>query len=484
MIRIVIRNRITDLGVVTRGNVIEILVPRQIAILDCMLKTMGYSLCSAYLVLGEPRDEDIIGTAARRLVGDLLSDLSAFSGAHGLFRVNAKYPLYKALYRLRSRADVYKYLAIKYLENGMSDTDLAVRIAAKNAGLRIDGEWLSMDKSKRKYSVNIRADWPKVAPAIESLRRSLDDYLNPFIKVLRRVEIPQLEDPPPPEDLIELVEGRVIDYRSIKSRIDDMRRDQGSRSLPKILNVLSTSRIVIDRESGVKMVVKSFSDYASAKWLLISPTVDLMTLVGISPKVLPQTRFWNEYRYTVELRRHGVATQRILYIDPWSSTMLKEYIEGRPLSSYAVDGEMIDRAIEIFMKTMAKIHSNGVCLIDTKPDNFIAIDGDDTAYCVDLEQAVQCKRYSHMAWDLVVFSYFLLLAAPSNAANRIPLILEDKIRIYLDGLRFGGNSKEKILRSMSDPRITSIFLVSLSIVGPMRIKQLLNILKKLSSLEP
>lgn len=483
MIKIVVGGRITDLGVVAREHVTEIHVPKQIVLLDCMLKTTGYSICSAYLVSGEPRDEDIISIAARRLVGDLSSELSAFSGAHDLFRINIKYPLYKTLHRLGSRADVYKHLAITYLENGSQDFDLALRVNAENAGFRVDGEWLSIDRGKR-YSVNIRADWLKIAPTIESMKRSLDEYLNPFIKILKGVKTPQPEDPPPPESLIECVEGRVIDYRSIRGRVESLRRDRGGRIQPKILGMLSTSRIVVDRESGVKMVVKSFSDYASAKWLLISPTVDLMTLIGIRPKALPQTRFWNEYRYTIELRRRGIATQRILYIDPWSLTMLKEYIDGEPLSSYAIDSGMLGDAVEIFMRTIARIHSSGICLIDTKPDNFIAVNGGDTAYCVDLEQAGQCRRYSRMAWDLIVFPYFLLLATPSHTASSIPRILEDRIGIYLDNLKLSDDAKRKILRSLSDPRITSIFLVSLSIASPTRIKPLVDILKKLSSLEP
>ncbi len=480
MIRIVVKSRITDLGVVTKDQLTEIHVPKQIALLDCMLKTMGYSLCAAYLVSGEPRDDDIVNAAARRLVSDLSNDLSAFSGAYGLFRVNIKYPLYKNLYRLTSRAEIYKHLAIRYLESGSPDLDLAIGITAKNAGFRVDGSWLSMDR-RRRYLVNIRADWLKAIPAIESLRRSFDEYLNPLIKILKSVKTPQLEDPPPPEDLIECVEGKVIDYRSIKDKIDDSEMIQSNKNLPKILSALSTSKIVRDRESGIKMVMKSFSDYASAKWLLISPTVDLMTLVGIRPKALPQTRFWNEYRYTIELRKRGIATQRILYIDPWSLTMLKEYIEGEPLSSYAIYKGLIGEAIEIFMRTIAKIHSSGVCLIDTKPDNFITIEGSDTAYCIDLEQAGECRRYSHMAWDLIVFPYFLLLIAPSNVASRIPLIIEDKIKVYLDSLKLGDEAKARILKSLSDPRVTSIFLISMSIVGPTRIKPLLDILKKLGS---
>ncbi len=481
-IKIVIGSRITDLGVVSENNKIEIHVPRQIAFLDCMLKTMGYTLCSAYLITGEPRDDDIISTAARRLIGDLSSELSAFSGAHDLFRVSIKYPLYKTLYRLRSRAEIYGYLATNYLETSPPDLDLALRLAAENAGFKVDGEWLSV-KMVRRYSINIRADWLKAALTIESLRRSFDEYLNPLIKILKSVETPQIGDPPPPESLIESVEGRVVDYRSVRNRIESVRKSRKSKTQAKMLNILSTSKIVVDRESGIKMVVKSFSEYTSAKWFLISPTVDLMTLIDIRPKILPQTRFWNEYRYTIELRGRGVYTQRILYIDPWSLTMLKEYIEGEPLSSYASDRASIGEAIEIFMRTIAEIHSNEICLTDTKPDNFIAVDKGETAYCVDLEQAGRCRRYSHMAWDLTVFPYFLLLAAPGDVASSIPSIIEDRIRIYLDRLRLSNNSKEKILKSFSDPRVTSIFLVSLSIVGPTRIKQLVDMLKKLSSLE-
>jgi tRNA A-37 threonylcarbamoyl transferase component Bud32 len=484
MLRIHVSNRITELRSAEKDGETLIYIPRQIILLDCMFKALGFTACPIYLLLGEPRDQEIIGAAAKTLVRDLAGDLSVFSGAMDLFRVNVKYPLYRNLYRMgESGGDLYRYLASQYLENGAGDVDLAVSLYASRSGFIIRDQWMLREKPGS-VGIRIKPDLRRASNIVESLGKPVYEYINPLSRILRSIRIPRTPDPLPPETLIEAVEGRVINYNMIRDRIAEIReRSYGERTIAKILGSMYSSRVVVDKESGVKLVIKRFSEYTSAKWLLLSPTVDLMTLIGIRPKALPSTRFWNEYRFSIELRRHGIRTPRILYIDPWSLTMIREYIDGEPLGVLIEQEGGIDRAIGIFMRTIAKIHSNGFCMVDTKPDNYIASDGMDAAYCVDLEQISQCRKPLHMAWDLAVFMYFTSLLAPEPVGDRVPEAFNWGMGIYLDSVTYDESTKNSVVRKLSDPRISSAFIMSLSIFSPSRLKLFIDILKKASSIK-
>jgi len=484
MIRIVVSNKITDLRRRRDGKITTIYIPRRLLIIDCMFKALGYRACSLYLLLGEPRDDEIISLASRSLIRDLIWDFSIFSAGYDLVRLSVRYPLYKNLYRLsRSDGSIYSYLATQYLEKGRSDIDLAIGFNAERYGFKVSNQWISRERPIR-VMTPIKADWIKVDNIMGNLRRSVNEFLNPLVKMLRDVEVPQIYNPPPPEILIEAVEGRVINYDDVRTRLTRVKNDPLVKgALPKMLGSISASKIYVDRESGVKIVVKRFSEYTSTKWLLISPTVDLITFVGIRPKTLPSTRFWNEYRYTVELRKYGIKTPRILYIDPWSLTMIREYIEGEPLSIYIARGNSLDNAVEIFMNAISEIHNKGLCMVDTKPDNFL-VSRDGEIYYVDLEQVERCRKTIHMSWDIAVFSYFTCLAAPSEHLERIPEIFRDKIDIYLKKLSYNDEVRGSILRGFSDPRLTPIFILSLSVVNPVRLKILVDVFKRLSSTDP
>jgi hypothetical protein len=119
-------------------------------------------------------------------------------------------------------------------------------------------------------------------------------------------------------------------------------------------------------------------------------------------------------------------------------------------------------------------------MIDTKPDNFL-ISKDEEIYYVDLEQVERCRKPIHMSWDIAVFSYFTCLTAPSKHLERIPEIFRDKIDIYLKKLSYNEEIRGLILRGFSDPRLTPIFILSLSVVNPVRLKILVDVFKRLSS---
>lgn len=486
MIRVYVTDKITDLGSVRDEKITTIYIPKQLLIIDCMFKALGYRACSLYLLLGEPRDDEIISLASKSLIRDLIWDFSIFSGGYDLVRFNIRYPLYKNLYRLsKANGSIYRYLATQYLEKGRSDIDLAIGLNAERYGFNVRDQWIFRDKPM-KLAIPIKADWIKADSVMENLRRSINEFLNPLAKMVRDIEVPPTHDPPPPETLIEVAEGRVINYSDVKTRLIKVKDNASIKSikgaLPKMLGAITASKIYIERESGMKIVVKRFSEYTSTKWLLISPTVDLITFVGIRPKTLPSTRFWNEYRYTVELRRYGIKTPRILYIDPWSLTVIREYIDGEPLSIYIARGESLEKAVEIFMNAISEIHNKGLCMIDTKPDNFlVSRDGD--IYYVDLEQVEKCGKPIHMSWDIAVFSYFTCLTTPSEYLERVPGIFRDKIGIYIKKLSYNGEVKGSILRGFSDPRLTPIFILSLSVINPIRLRVLIDIFKKLGSID-
>jgi len=481
MIKVFLADKIVDIRLARSRGAAAIMIPRQLVALDCMFKALGYRVCSLYLILGEPRDHEVIGAASRGIIRDLMWDFSVLAGGQDLVRVSLRYPLYKNLYRLaKSYGSIYSYVASQYLEKGKADVDLAIAISAERHGFKVDGQWIYREKPL-KIGFRLRSDWVKADSIVEGLKKPLEEYLNPLGRVVRSVEVEAAQDLLPPESLVEAVEGRVISYDRIRDRLLRLKlSNTHGKAISKILGAISSSKVVIDKESGVKMVVKRFSEYTSTKWLLISPTVDMMNLIGIRPKALPSTRFWNEYRYSIELRRYGVKTPRILYIDPWSLTMIREYIEGEPLSAYIAEGERVGEAVEIFMKAISEIHRRGLCMVDTKPDNFV-VAGDGYVYYVDLEQVESCRKPSHMAWDIAVFSYFTALAVPSSVLEGLPGIFGEKIYTYLDRLGHDGEFKRAIVKSLSDPRLTPIFILSLSVVNPLRLKTLVDVFKKISA---
>lgn len=481
MIRVILSSRLQDLRRDVSEEEVRIYVPRQLAWADCVMGFLNYAVCSPYLVAGEPREESLVLASSRRLLLDLSREARIFSEIWDLVSFSPKYPLYRKLYELgESEASIYRILAAEYLERGAEDLEVGILVNAPRAGFSIRGGRLAAERRGGAWIAS--ADIARVSRILGGLRRSLGEYVSPVKRLFSEFPVSGGPDPPPPESMIEIPEGAVLPYKKIRGRLEILPREPvEGRRVVKILKRASSSRIAVDRGSGVRLVVKRFSDPSAAKWVLVSPAVDIMTLVGVKPKMLPSTRFWNEYRSSLLFRERGMMVPRILYIDPWDLVMVKEYVEGQPLSSFLEEGEDLERAVEAFMRTIALAHSSGLCLVDTKPDNFVA-GGRGGIYYVDLEQAGPCLKPYHMAWDIAIFSYFAAIMVPEKALAALTASLKMGVQIYMGALSPSVRERErnKILRSLSDPRLASALLLSLSIIDPLRLRPVVRIFKELS----
>lgn len=141
-----------------------------------------------------------------------------------------------------------------------------------------------------------------------------------------------------------------------------------------------------------KVVVKRFLDIRSLKWLLVNIATGLVKRFEMKPMI----RMGNEYVATIELRKAGVGTPRIILVHPKERLMVKEFVDGSPAIELLKAGDVGPIA-----KAMASVHKMGYSIGDTKPENMLINRG--VVYFVDLEQA---KKGGDMAWDVAEFLYY------------------------------------------------------------------------------
>jgi tRNA A-37 threonylcarbamoyl transferase component Bud32 len=100
-----------------------------------------------------------------------------------------------------------------------------------------------------------------------------------------------------------------------------------------------------------------------------------------------------------------VKTHRIIGVVLDERTLVTDYVEGVPLSTFVekiVKGESTDtQSIEAYARVLAKLHKAGLVYGDTKAQNVLV--GKDGIDLLDLEQTVE---NGDMAWDLAEFLYF------------------------------------------------------------------------------
>jgi tRNA A-37 threonylcarbamoyl transferase component Bud32 len=97
---------------------------------------------------------------------------------------------------------------------------------------------------------------------------------------------------------------------------------------------------------------------------------------------------------------------------------------------------MISRAGEI----LAQVHSRGIALGDTKPENML-VKADGSIYLIDFEQASQITQKGDKAWDIAVFLYYSgHYMQPLNNGNARA---ESFTKAFIDGyLKTGGDVKD------------------------------------------
>ena len=142
---------------------------------------------------------------------------------------------------------------------------------------------------------------------------------------------------------------------------------------------------------GRQVAVKDYYR-AAIKWV---PAGVASRVFNIKYRLTPKARMASEAYYLPRLREY-VGTPRVLRLcsDYRQAYMIREYVEGEPLSS--------SRSVEdwrLVGEALAAIHEGGYALGDPNPGNFLLRGG--RPWLLDAEQA---RRYTRRAaaWDLVV----------------------------------------------------------------------------------
>jgi tRNA A-37 threonylcarbamoyl transferase component Bud32 len=238
-------------------------------------------------------------------------------------------------------------------------------------------------------------------------RVGLSVFRNEAQSKLRRMRekpepLPELEQP---KTLLKLEEGVVIpDASRLEKGLARLLGYVQYTAEEKLIgDPYSTTRILTfrggERESSV--VLKNFSDVRSLKWALLG----VWAAAANKFSMTPLARLEREYATTLSLRAAGVLVPMIVAVSPDARILVKEYIEGPPLSS-VIDGffkgDTEDlQSVAAYGKLMAKVHGAGIALGDAKASNVIV--SPHGLFLTDLEQA---DPEGDRAWDLAEFIYY------------------------------------------------------------------------------
>ncbi len=167
-----------------------------------------------------------------------------------------------------------------------------------------------------------------------------------------------------------------------------------------------------------KLVVKQYFTLSGIKWILAS------IVASISKKfsVLPGERQLNEYTAILELKKNDIPSRDIILVDPVSYVTVFKYVEGEPLPQ--VTREHLSRAYRLTGELIGRIHSIGLVIGDTKPENFIYNNVMGQVYVIDLEQSRKSRRIEEQAWDIAMFIYFHALPNMADKAMYLEKFLE------------------------------------------------------------
>ncbi len=159
------------------------------------------------------------------------------------------------------------------------------------------------------------------------------------------------------------------------------------------------------------------------------------------------------------LRTRGFNVPKILYVSNPERLVFMDFIEGEDLShlikrlaleptpAQSKELAYVETAGELF----AKVHSHGMTLGDTKPEN-VMIGRNGTVYLLDFEQATQD---GDKAWDIAEFLYYSGHYMQPLQNNGAPEALTEA---FIKGYLQGGGEMENIKKAES-AKYTRVFSV-------------------------
>lgn len=176
------------------------------------------------------------------------------------------------------------------------------------------------------------------------------------------------------------------------------------------------NEVVLVTVGKEQFVAKKFTDWHGFKWF----TLNLVSFGSKIFAVSGKTRMTNEYGINRYLAKKGLRVPLIIHVNLKQRILVEQYVAGTVLSDFATRAvnqailtESESRIARVLGETLARIHSVGVSVGDSKPENFVASDGD--IFTVDLEQAGKRRDF---AWDIAELLFYAGHYSASTSPTR------------------------------------------------------------------
>jgi tRNA A-37 threonylcarbamoyl transferase component Bud32 len=230
--------------------------------------------------------------------------------------------------------------------------------------------------------------------------------------------------------------------------------------------VLNDIYLIKAQVNGVerKVLVKRFKDWSGFKWFPLT----LWSFGARAFAVSGKARLAKECATSEFLRLRGFNVPKILFVSNPERLVFMDFIEGEDLSHsikrLALDQKNKDSIelvnIEVTGELFAKVHSHGMTLGDTKPEN-VMIGKDGTVYLLDFEQATQD---GDKAWDIAEFLYYSGHYLQPLQNNQTA---EDITKAFIKGYLHGGGDLKDVKKAESAKytRVFSVFTMPSTILA-------------------
>ena len=202
-----------------------------------------------------------------------------------------------------------------------------------------------------------------------------------------------------------------IDIKAFAQKM--LLKDQGENIKVEPLGGMLNDVYLIEaqgKNGETKAIAKRYKDLSGFKWFPLT----VWSLGVRSLSVSAQARLAKECAMNELLRSEGFNVPKILHVSNAERLVFMEFIEGEGLhqtlkriaaakknEDITQELAMISKAAEIF----AQIHSLGITLGDTKPENML-VKADGSIFLIDFEQATQAHQKGDKTWDIAVFLYY------------------------------------------------------------------------------
>ncbi len=210
------------------------------------------------------------------------------------------------------------------------------------------------------------------------------------------------------------------------------------------------NEVVLVTVGKEQFVAKKFTDWHGFKWF----TLNLVSFGSKIFAVSGKTRMTNEYGINRYLAKKGLRVPLIIHVNLKQRILVEQYVAGTVLSDFATRAanqailtESESRIAKSLGETLARIHSVGVSVGDSKPENFVASDGD--IFTVDLEQAGKRRDF---AWDIAELLFYAGHYSASTSPTRG---LSRMVEAFTEGYLLKGQATE--LRQAATLRYVKAF---------------------------